>query len=147
MDSFQEDIIEIRNLKSKYGLKEMNIYFHEYNINTSPPIINEFWSMPSLIQKLIRGVNVGYISIDEHREGLLPLITNNALYLIDLKNDGSDCLKQIQHYKQRVFQIKNKLNNVDFCQNAPSEIIALEQKKLSDFENRWERACIGYMYV
>ena len=78
---------------------------------------------------------------------LFPLVTTNSLYLIELKNDGSESLKQIEYYKKRVLEIKGKLASKNFLEKAPADIIELEKKRLSDFEKRWERASIGYMFT
>lgn len=144
MDNFQEDIIELRNFKSKHGLKEMVVHIHESNIDNTLSWIY----IAHYMEKLIIGSKLSYtICENDFETGLYPLITTNSLYLIELENDGSDCLKQIEYYKKRVTEIKNKLAFKNFSGKAPVEIVELEKKRLSDFEKRWERASIGYMFI
>lgn len=144
MDAFQEDIIELRNFKSKHQLKEMIVHFHESNMHNSP-----YWMCVAYaMEKLIIGSKLSYMLGDSDFENdLFPVVTKNSLYLIELKNDGSESLKQIEYYKKRVLEIKGKLASKNFSEKAPSDIIELEKKRLSDFEKRWERASIGYMFT
>lgn len=144
MDAFKEDIIELRNFKSKHKLKEMIVHFHESNMDNNP-----CWMyIADAMEKLIIGSKLSYmLGGSDFETDLFPLITTNSLYLIELKNDGSESLKQIEYYKKRVLEIKGKLASKNFLEKAPVDIIELEKKRLSDFEKRWERASIGYMFT
>jgi valyl-tRNA synthetase len=142
MDALKEDITEIRNFKQRHNLKNMVVHLYESNMDNK-------WCfhVADAIEKLIPGCSVSYmIGKYDHELGLYPLITTNSLYLIELKNDGNEILKTIEYFKKRVFDIKKKLSS-NFSGNAPKEIVELEKKKLFDFESRWEKASIGYMYI
>lgn len=149
MDSFQQDIIDLKSFKQKHNLKEMVVHFHEscMDYNTKDSCIH-FIMTASFMEKLIQGSKISYmIFSDEFHTGLFPLVTSDSLYLIELENDGSDCLNQIGHYKKRCEDIKRKLESKSFIERAPIDIIDMEKKKLHDFEKRWERASIGFTYV
>lgn len=144
MYSFQEDIIELRNFKAKYKLKKMVVHFHEANLYNG-----DCWIyMAYFMEKLINGCILSYIIYDDDFErDLFPLVTKESIYLIELENDGSDSLKQIEYYKKRVLEIKGKLSSKFFLDKAPAHIIEIERKRLLDFEKRWELASLGYMFV
>ena len=144
MDYFKEDIIELRNFKSKYKLKKMVVHFHESNMDNLP-----YWKyVYNSMEMLIIGSELSYmLGADDYEIDLFPLVTTNSLYLIELKNDGSESLKQIEYFKKRVLEIKGKLASKNFTEKAPANIIELENKRLLDFEKRWERASIGYMFT
>jgi len=144
LDSFKEDITELRNFKLKHGLDEMVVHFYESNMDNNP-----YWIYVSdALETLVRGTKLSYMLFgSDYETGMYPLITTNSLYLIEMKNDGNDCLDKIEYYKKRVLQIKNKLSFTSFTEKAPKEIVELEKQKLKDFEKRWELASIGYTFV
>lgn len=144
MDFFQEDIIELRNFKQLHNLKDMNVYCYSDNMNNMPYFIYSV----SAMEKLIRGVNLlSMLFLGDCIHGLYPLITTNSLYLIELENEGSDCINKIEYYSKRIAGIKNKLSSKNFAEKAPADIVNLERKRLADFENILNWACIGYTFV
>ena len=144
MDGYKEDITQLRNFKSAHSLKRMVVHFHEKNMDVTPDWIY----VANSIEKLIVGCELSYMLGDSDFEvGLYPLVTTNSLYLIEYKNDGEDCLRQIEYYKRRVTEIKNKLSSKNFIEKASDLAVDLERKKLIDFNRRWELATIGYMFV
>lgn len=142
-EAFQEDINELKAFKVKHQLKEMVVHIHELTM------ANPYWAYVSdAMEKLIPGVKQSYMIGDgDFETGMFPLVTNHSLYLIELENNGEESLKQIEYYKKRVLETKGKLSSTKFLEKAPVEIVALEKKRLSDFEGRWERASIGYMFI
>lgn len=143
MDSFQEDIIELKSFKQKHNLKEMIVHQHESNMN------NPQWMMVGLLlEKLIPGAKLSYVVFDiDVIGGLYPIITNHSLYFIEMDSDGSECLLQIEYYKKRVSDIKRKLASKEFTEKAPVGVVEIERTRLRDFEKRWEMATIGYFKI
>lgn len=132
--SLQEDIIALRNFKQKHNLEILVV--HPYTLDEYPLVFME---------KLIRGCVLSY-QLGDYASGMFPIITDNNLYLVEHPTDGEEVLEMIDHYKSKVESISKKLNT-SFADKAPKDVVDLERKKLKDFNQKWEWATIGYLYV
>ena len=56
--------------------------------------------------------------------------------MIDKEKEAKRLKKEIQETEKYIKQIKGKLDNKQFVQNAPAEIVEKEKEKLSESENR-----------
>lgn len=143
-DIMKEDTTELRNIKSKLGLKKLIIHQYIDNFNN----FNFGIGMGFFIEKLVPNSEISYIIYpNDLLYELTPVITTNSLYFIEHKTNVEDCLKEIIRCKKQVESLELKLSNENFIKNAPQLTIDFEIKKLDDFKKRWEKASIAYSFI
>jgi valyl-tRNA synthetase len=124
----KKTITEIRNQKTKLGLKSFSVL-----LTTKRQIF-----LDEIFKKSIKASKVSYTELPT--EGLKSIIVGEEKFYIESDDNiepftqKEDLMKDIEHLKGFLATVMKKLNNEKFVQNAKPDVIALEQKKKADAE-------------
>jgi valyl-tRNA synthetase len=86
---------------------------------------------------------IGSLTLDENVKKPVPsasaVIRDAEIFiplegLIDLEAERRRLQKELEHHTQQLERINRKLDNADFLQNAPPEVVAKERAKRENFE-------------
>ena len=133
-DTFEiasQAVMNIRNIRQSKGIsnkESLELYAKE-------PYDN---SMTSVIEKLANVSSVKTLaSFDSSIEGANFLVGTTEFFvplkgLIDEEEERAKINAEIQHLTKFLAGVNAKLSNEKFVNNAPADVVAVEQKKRSD---------------
>ncbi|HEY4061218.1 MAG TPA: valine--tRNA ligase [Puia sp.] len=127
----KEVITEIRNLKAKIGSGSFNVYL----------TTDQYSRLFPLIKKITKATKIDVI-VDQQFTGALSIVIGKTTIFIesekpvDINFQKEELLKELKYQQGFINVIDKKLGNEKFIQNAKPEVIALEQKKKFDAEEK-----------
>ena len=122
-DFLKRSISEIKNLRSKFDLKEFNIWLTE----------ERHLFMAEIFNKNFKTAKVEYSKSPGH--GLISIMFGKIYIETETETNNKDqLLKELEYLKGFLIPVQKKLSNEKFVQNANPEVIELERKKQSDAE-------------
>ena len=134
-------ITDLRNFESKFSTKIECIH----NFYTNHYIIEQ--NLPYLAKTMLKA-DTGEFCLDdgiwrtEFMSGLYPYIISDHMFFLKCSKPISKydefILTSLSQAKKGIEMTFAKLNNPKFIENAPTDIIELEKKKLDDFGFKWE---------
>ncbi|MFN4132419.1 MAG: class I tRNA ligase family protein, partial [Caldimicrobium sp.] len=142
-DLIMEIITSIRYIKSEYNLithKEIPIYYVN-NLN----ILNMLKEKKEIITTLSKIKEIYLVESHHKTYGEVTLILSSGELYVDLKN-ALDLEKEINRIKkeekkirEKMALIEKKLNNPQFLERAPQEIIEKEREEMNKLSSRLEK--------
>lgn len=142
-DLIMEIITSIRYIKSEYNLithKEIPIYYVN-NLN----ILNMLKEKKEIITTLSKIKEIYLVESHHKTYGEVTLILSSGELYVDLKN-ALDLEKEINRLKkeekkirEKMALIEKKLNNPQFLERAPQEIIEKEREEMNKLSSRLEK--------
>ncbi|UEG49237.1 valine--tRNA ligase [Ferruginibacter lapsinanis] len=97
-------------------------------------------AIENIVSKQVNAEAIHYVN-DTVANTIVVAIEKDKFYIesekqLDSATLKNDLLKDLEHQKKFLESIAKKLSNEKFVQNAKPEVLALEQKKQADAENR-----------
>ena len=138
LDIIKKTISSIRNLRAEMNIspaKEFDIL-----IKSESNKIRVFKDLSAYIKRLAKLNSITVNSnISKPDQSASIVIDNNEIYIplvgvIDIDIEIERLSKQIDAYKGRLRNVTNKLNNKNFADRAPKEIVENEQKKQNKYQ-------------
>ena len=139
----KQGIGAIRDLRGKLGLKNKELVYPQ--IKTDNP--GKYLLIGPIITKMTSSGSLGYIT-----ESIPQVIgatsgsdiiylpysttTTTSTTLWRIQEQKEKLKEELEHYKQFLGAIENKLNNVRFVQNARPEVVDNERRKKEDTESK-----------
>ena len=140
-EAIQNIVVNIRNIRSENKVEAGK--WHETTI-ISESSVDLIESMSSIIAKMGRCLPLNIISkqegldIDDFITASLPigLILIPLNELIDVDNEIKKINSEIENTQSAIKKINDLLTNKDFIQKAPKNVVASNQKKMEDLQDR-----------
>ena len=129
-------ISTLRDARNKNQLKpKETVKLHIQTTDASA-----YKAIESIVSKQINAEAINYVS-DTVANTIVVAIEKDKFYIesekqLDSATLKNDLLKDLEHQQKFLESIAKKLSNEKFVQNAKPEVLALEQKKQADAENR-----------
>jgi valyl-tRNA synthetase len=139
----KQGIGAIRDLRGKLGLKNKELVYPQ--IKTDNP--DKYLLIEPIITRMTSSGSLGYITesipqVIGATSGsdiiYLPFstTTTTSTTLARIQEQKEKLKEELEHYKQFLSAIENKLNNVRFVQNARPEVVDNERRKKEDTESK-----------
>jgi valyl-tRNA synthetase len=139
----KQGIGAIRDLRGKLGLKNKELVYPK--IKTDNP--DKYLLIEPIITRMTSSGSLGYITesipqVIGATSGsdiiYLPFstTTTTSTTLARIQEQKEKLKEELEHYKQFLSAIENKLNNVRFVQNARPEVVDNERRKKEDTESK-----------
>ena len=130
-------IISIRNLRSELNIpykKSINIFIETKNIN----IKNFLMEYEKEIKRLLKVSNIFYENLSNKNKSAFIILSNLSLLIplddiVDTNKEIEKLNKKKEIKKQKLISIVSKLNNTNFTEKAPENVIEnfkLQEKDL-----------------
>ncbi len=139
LELIKKTISSIRNLRAEMNIspgKEIDII-----IKSSKQNLDTFKTLSTYISRLAK---ISNITIDESAikpdQSASIVIDNNEIFIplsgiIDLNIEIERLTKQLDAYNGRLNNVNNKLNNKNFTDRAPKDIVNHEKKKRAQYQS------------
>lgn len=132
----KESITAIRDARTKASLKQKEAV--TLNIQTDTPA--DFKAFETILAKQVNAKEVVYVS-QLVPECINVVLHKNTFYIatetaIDTTAQKEQLQKDLAYYEGFLASVEKKLSNEKFVQNAKPEIVAVEQKKKADAEEK-----------
>ena len=130
-------IVSIRNLRSELNIpykKSINIFIETKNIN----IKNFLMEYEKEIKRLLKVSNISYENLSNKSKSAFIILSNLSLLIplddiVDTNKEIEKLNKKKEIKKQKLISIVSKLNNTNFTEKAPENVIEnfkLQEKDL-----------------
>ena len=130
----------IRDVRNKYGLKQrepLTVYLQK-TAETEALFKLEGWK-----EVIIKMGSLGSFELtDQEVDSTVSFISGTEKFYvvinqtIDVEEERTRILKELDHYEGFVTSVKKKLSNERFVNNAPEAVVAKERQKLEDGETK-----------
>ncbi len=139
IELIKKTISSIRNLRSEMNIspgKEIDIIIKSSDSETAI-----FQNLRAYISRLAK---INKIEIDSKAtkpsQSASIVIDNNEIFIplagvIDIEVEADRLSKQVEAYKGRLKNVNNKLNNKNFVDRAPKDVVDNEKKKQKQYES------------
>ncbi|MGG9972009.1 valine--tRNA ligase [Ferruginibacter sp. SUN002] len=129
-------ISTLRDARNKNQLKPKEAI--QLHIQTATP--QAYKAIEAIVAKQVNAASINFVN-DSVANTIVVAIEKDKFYIesekqLDSTTLKADLLKDLEHQKGFLLSVQKKLSNERFVQNAKPEVIALEQKKMEDAENR-----------
>ncbi|MFD2921606.1 valine--tRNA ligase [Terrimonas rubra] len=132
----KESITAIRDARTKASLKPKETV----TLNIQTDTVADFKAFETILAKLVNAKEVVYVS-QLVPECINVVLHKNTFYIatenvIDTAPQKEQLQKDLAYYEGFLASVEKKLSNEKFVQNAKPEIVAVEQKKKADAEEK-----------
>ncbi len=137
MEKVIKAIEAIREIRGEFGLSKKEVVFLEYTGDTVTELLDKKPYIRKLgLFEMIKGnVEEGLFSTVFYLDG-----KEYRVYLpqVDIEKEIAKTEKEIESLKKLIKRQEAKLNNQNFLNKAPKEVVEKEKKKYMDFKNKLE---------
>lgn len=132
----KEVITSIRDTRVKNNLKPKE----EIRLNIQTDKKDVYLSFQSILAKQVNAKEIVFVS-DNVAGGITTVVQKDKFFIeaetaIDTASQKETLLKDLDYFKGFLNSVNKKLTNEKFVQNAKPEVVALEQKKKTDAEDK-----------
>ncbi|RTL60716.1 MAG: valine--tRNA ligase [Sphingobacteriales bacterium] len=132
----KEVITSIRDTRVKNNLKPKE----EIRLNIQTDKKDVYLSFQSILAKQVNANEIIFVS-DNVAGGITTVVQKDKFFIeaetaIDTASQKETLLKDLDYFKGFLNSVNKKLTNEKFVQNAKPEVVALEQKKKTDAEDK-----------
>ncbi len=137
----QEFIVNIRNIKSEYNLTsklDLNIIFKSDDMNLLKLIEKE----KEIVKFLAKIENIVLLKEYKKEKGDISIVLSegelfvNLKDLIDIEKEIKRLTKEREKIKKKLAQIERKLQNKEFLEKAPKEVVEKEKNAYNELKER-----------
>ncbi|WP_038055540.1 valine--tRNA ligase [Thermodesulfobacterium hydrogeniphilum] len=137
----QEFIVNIRNIKSEYNLTSktnLNIIFKSDDIN----LLNLIEKEKEIIKFLAKIENIVLLKDYKKEKGDISVVLSegeifvNLKDLIDVEKEIRRLTKEREKIEKKLSQIERKLQNKEFLEKAPKEVVEKEKNAYNELKER-----------
>lgn len=134
---FQEVAGELRKVRDDLKLdKKKNIDIHVKS--TSPDDIERLKNFDFLLKKMLGVGRVTFVNITQEMKSFITIIVSDMEIfislegLVDTEAENARLTKEILKLEQKISVTEGKLNNLNFLEKAPIELVEQERASLSE---------------
>ena len=132
----KEVITAIRDTRVKNQLKPKE----EITLHIQTENKNAYQTFQSILAKQVNAKEIVFVN-DNVSNTITTVMQKDKFYIesetkVDTASQKTELLKNLEYYKGFLNSVNKKLTNEKFVQNAKPEVVALEQKKKADAEDK-----------
>ena len=134
-DNIKEVIAGIRNIRKERNIPnkdklDLEFIEHQKQDHNLEPVIAKLGNLSS-IQTISKKPSNSFSFMVKSNEYFIPI--NET---VDIKNEIEKLQKDLDYNKGFLKSVENKLNNKNFVNNAPEQVVNNEKRKMSDIQEK-----------